>query len=232
MLHNAHKLGAIGAVYKDNKDINGHHRSSQQRWRPQTERDITDRNSRQNDGNRNGNKRQRQIMELVRNRKRNQNQNRNRTLTQESELDSRPRLNWDWVSKREKDVELSDFSSFENHPTPFCYICPRFVYKNKAHKDEEEEREKALHEYKERSRNVTPFDAIPVPPKIQIMASNFPKPIGITNDEDHAFLTELSLIALAQYNADQGSNYDFDGLVKAASVGSYRCSPSSKKPCM
>ncbi|KAK2389065.1 hypothetical protein QL285_062689 [Trifolium repens] len=150
-----------------------------------------------------------------RNRKRNQNQNRNRTLTQESELDSRPRLNWDWVSKREKDVELSDFSGFENHPTPFCYICPRFVYKNKAHKDEEEKREKALHEYKERSCNLTPFDAIPVPPKIQIMASNFPKPIGITNDEDHAFLTELSLIALAQYNADQGSNYDFDGLVKA-----------------
>jgi hypothetical protein len=93
-------------------------------------------------------------LNLKRNRKRNQNQNRNRTLTQESELDSRPRLNWDWVSKREKDVELSDFSSFENHPTPFCYICPRFVYKNKAHKDEEK-REKALHEYKERSRNLT-----------------------------------------------------------------------------
>jgi hypothetical protein len=133
------------------------------------------------------------------------------------------------VSKREKDVELSDFSSFENHPTPFCYICPRFVYKNKAHKDEEEEREKALHEYKERSRNLTVcicfsrslnFASFTLlisvcfctalrcyPPKIQIMASNFPKPIGITNDEDHVFLTELSLIALAQYNADQVPNY-------------------------
>ncbi|WJX33244.1 cathepsin B [Trifolium repens] len=65
MLHSAHKLGAIGAVYKDNKDINGHHRSSQQSWRPQTKRDRTYRNSRQNDGNRNGNKRQRQIVELV-----------------------------------------------------------------------------------------------------------------------------------------------------------------------
>jgi hypothetical protein len=94
-------------------------------------------------------------LNLKKNWTRNQNQNQNQTLTQESELDSRPRLNWDWVSKREKDVELSDFSSFENHPTPFCYICPRFVYKNKAHKDEEEEREKALHEYKERSRNLT-----------------------------------------------------------------------------
>jgi hypothetical protein len=39
------------------------------------------------------------------------------------------------------------------------------------------------------------------------MASNFPTPIGITNDEDRAFHTELSLIALVQYNADQVPNY-------------------------
>ncbi|MCI63398.1 hypothetical protein A2U01_0084655, partial [Trifolium medium] len=44
---------------------------------------------------------------------------------------------------------------------------------------EEEEREKALAEYWELSRDLTSFDAIPVPPKIKIMASNFPTPIDI-----------------------------------------------------
>ncbi|KAK2443076.1 hypothetical protein QL285_014214 [Trifolium repens] len=92
----------------------------------------------------------------------------------ESDSDSESGPNWDWTLKREKDLEISDFSSYDNDPVPFCYVCPRFKYINEAMRRQEEERQKALAQYRDLSRNLTPFDAIPVPPKIKIMASNFP----------------------------------------------------------
>ncbi|KAK2389063.1 hypothetical protein QL285_062688 [Trifolium repens] len=110
---------------------------------------------------------------------------------------------------------MSDFSSYDNDPVPFCYVCPRFSYINEAMRRQEEERQKALAQYRYLSRNLTPFDAIPVPPKIKIMASNFPTPIDITHDKDRTILIELSRIALAQFNADQVEKYQFNELVKA-----------------
>jgi hypothetical protein len=73
----------------------------------------------------------------------------------ESDSDSESGPNWDWTLKREKDLEMSDFSSYDNDPVPFCYVCPRFKYINEAMRRQEEERQKALAQYRDLSRNLT-----------------------------------------------------------------------------
>jgi hypothetical protein len=55
----------------------------------------------------------------------------------ESDSDSESGPNWDWTLKREKDLEMSDFSSYDNDPVPFCYVCPRFSYINEAMRRQE-----------------------------------------------------------------------------------------------
>jgi len=71
----------------------------------------------------------------------------------ESKVVSGP--NWDWELKPLDDLTVSDFSSFEDDIAPFVFSCPRFVYKNKAQREEEAASKRALDEYRERSRNLT-----------------------------------------------------------------------------
>lgn len=62
----------------------------------------------------------------------------------ESKVVLRP--NWDWQLKPLEDLTVSDFSSFEDDIAPFLFSCPRFVYKNKAHREKEAASKRALFE--------------------------------------------------------------------------------------
>ncbi|PNX84641.1 digestive organ expansion factor-like protein [Trifolium pratense] len=124
-----------------------------------------------------------------------------------------------WRSKPIEELMESDFYRYDDDPAPYHFFCPRFEYKNKAQKKLDGETEKAVAEYVERTRNLSPFDAIPVPPKANKFGNNWAKPTDITNHELHTRLIHLSNLALAKYNArnDQGARYVFEKLVKATS---------------
>ncbi|XP_058753950.1 uncharacterized protein LOC131627134 isoform X1 [Vicia villosa] len=112
----------------------------------------------------------------------------------ESEWEPEP-----WSLKRIEDLVESDFYMYNDDSNPYLFSCSRFEYKNKAQIKKEEQVEKAVAEYEERSRNLTPFDAIPVPPLANIFGNNWPKPITITDDV-RPLLIHLSNLALEIYN--------------------------------
>ncbi|KAI5406513.1 hypothetical protein KIW84_053015 [Lathyrus oleraceus] len=123
---------------------------------------------------------------------------------------------WDYTTKPYEDLVYEDFSSrFDNNPIPFRFRCSRFYYRNKAQIKKDDEEAKAVAEYLRDSANISPFDAIPVPPLANVSANNFPKPITTMNDDARTCLTELSKLSLKTYNNDQGSDYQFHNLVKA-----------------
>ncbi|XP_058753951.1 uncharacterized protein LOC131627134 isoform X2 [Vicia villosa] len=130
----------------------------------------------------------------------------------ESEWEPEP-----WSLKRIEDLVESDFYMYNDDSNPYLFSCSRFEYKNKAQIKKEEQVEKAVAEYEERSRNLTPFDAIPVPPLANIFGNNWPKPITITDDV-RPLLIHLSNLALEIYNqGTANANYVFNEIVKATS---------------
>lgn len=111
-----------------------------------------------------------------------------------------------------EDVELKDFSIYDDDVEPFVIKCDRFEYKNKAQIKLDEEIEAAMAEYDKRRRNLSPFDAI-APPAIAGLAGGI-RPIDIT--KNRTLLTCLSKLALDDYNhKNQDSNYEFVDLVKS-----------------
>lgn len=113
-----------------------------------------------------------------------------------------------WECKRMEDLEESDFSIYDDYSEPYMFACKRFVYKNKA----TIEQEKAIAEYEERSRNLSPYDAIAPPPNSRLCGGV--RPFLITDDL-RPRLINLCTLALEKYNADnQGANFVFDDLVK------------------
>jgi len=103
-----------------------------------------------------------------------------------SELQSEMKLEPKW--KPIEDVELKDFSIYDDDVEPFVIKCDRFEYKNKARIKLEEEIEAAVAEYDKRRRNLSPFDAI-APPAIAGLAGGI-RPINIT--ENRPLLPRLS----------------------------------------
>ncbi|XP_004502198.1 uncharacterized protein [Cicer arietinum] len=134
----------------------------------------------------------------------------------ESEPELDPRSDWELIPIEK--LTVNDLASrYDDDPSPFCFGCPQFVYKNKALLKREEDSEKALAEYLELSCDVSPFDAIPIPPLAiaDRCGCNFPAPVELT--EECGLLTDLSNLALEKFNAkNKGSNFVFDELVKAA----------------
>jgi len=62
---------------------------------------------------------------------------------------------YEWESKRVEDLEMSDFSMYDDDIEPFMFICKRFIYKNKAQIQKDKEIEVAMAEYDECSRNLS-----------------------------------------------------------------------------
>ncbi|CAL5203560.1 unnamed protein product [Lathyrus oleraceus] len=75
---------------------------------------------------------------------------------------------------------------------------------------ESDDEEKAYAEYRERSRDLTPFDAIEPPP---YMCGGI-SPLHITN-EVRRNLTPLCELALDKYNTEQGTNFVFVDILKS-----------------
>ncbi|CAK8567049.1 unnamed protein product [Lathyrus sativus] len=123
---------------------------------------------------------------------------------------------WGWESIPLEDLTVSDLSSrFEDDPYAFAYSCPKFSYENKAAKKLREDGKKALADYRERSRNISPFDVTDVPSFGIICGTNFPRPVTITDDRRPQFVY-LSELALDKYNRDnQVLNYEFQHVIKA-----------------
>ncbi|KAI5406547.1 hypothetical protein KIW84_053038 [Lathyrus oleraceus] len=122
----------------------------------------------------------------------------------DSETEREYKKAWDrefgWQSIPLEDLEASDLSSrFEDHPDPFFYICPKFTYSNKAKIKQGEDSKKALADYRERSRNISPFDVTDFPSFGNICGNNFPRPVTITDDRRPHFM-HLSKLALDNYN--------------------------------
>ncbi|XP_058754477.1 uncharacterized protein LOC131627654 [Vicia villosa] len=131
--------------------------------------------------------------------------------SEEDESGSETESDLGWESKPVEYLK----EKYEDDPCPCYFSCDRFVYKNKAMIKQEEDSEKAVNEYWESSRNISPYDAIPVPPLANLRFSNFPRPITITEGWRPRFI-HLSKLALESYNYDnQGLNYEFEDIVKA-----------------
>ncbi|XP_058781660.1 uncharacterized protein LOC131655878 [Vicia villosa] len=112
-----------------------------------------------------------------------------------------------WQSIPLEDLKVSDLSSrFEDDPHPFSYICPKFTYLNKAKRQQEEDSKKALADYRESSRNISPYDVTDVPSFGNICGNNFPRPVTITEDRRPHFI-HLSKLALDKYNHDNERGY-------------------------
>ncbi|XP_058768931.1 uncharacterized protein LOC131642729 isoform X1 [Vicia villosa] len=117
----------------------------------------------------------------------------------------KPRVIYDWELKRPEDLVASDFSMYEDDPKPFTMCSGRFEYKNKAWIEREKKIEVAMADYRERSRNLSIFDAI-APPKIAGLCGGvIPLPI---DDDCRLNVTPLCNAALDNYNNEnQGSNF-------------------------
>jgi hypothetical protein len=143
---------------------------------------------------------------------------REKLLEPESDSDSDsefpPEL--EWVSKPIEYLK----EKYDNDPTPQLFQCSRFVYKNKAQEKHEQDVENAVIEYLKIARNLSPYDAIPIPPLAleNQRGHNWPRPVYIGNDKTLKKLIDLSKIALDYYNNhNQGAEkYVFVGFVKAA----------------
>ncbi|XP_004502168.1 uncharacterized protein [Cicer arietinum] len=135
----------------------------------------------------------------------------------ESEPELDPRADWELIPIEK--LTVNDLASrYEDDPSLFSFGCPQFVYKNKAFLKREEDIKKARAEYYKLARGVSPFDAIPIPPLAfaDRCGCNLPSPVELTEQRRH-LLTHLSNLALEMFNAkNQGSNFVFDELVKAA----------------
>ncbi|XP_004510883.1 uncharacterized protein [Cicer arietinum] len=128
-----------------------------------------------------------------------------------SNSDSESESDWDWTRIPVEDLKESDFRRrYEDDPKAFAFVCPRFQYKNKAQIN----LEKDIEEYKRLSRNLSPYDAIPLPLNSGLCGNTKARPTSLTYHRP--LLTHLSKLALDMYNADnQGANFEFDDLVKA-----------------
>ncbi|XP_058755605.1 uncharacterized protein LOC131628806 [Vicia villosa] len=142
-------------------------------------------------------------------------------LESKPESDSEPEpeyIDWDYRTIPYEELVYEDFAKrFDDFPRPYFFSCSRFIYMNKAQKKQNEEEEKAVADYLRESANISPFDAIPVPPLANRRANNYPKPMtsyDYRGDRTNR-LIELSKLSLEKYNDDQGSNYQFHNFVKA-----------------
>ncbi|XP_058778748.1 uncharacterized protein LOC131652806 [Vicia villosa] len=143
----------------------------------------------------------------------------------ESEIDSETEREFEkerdrvfgWQSIPLEDLEVSDLSSrYEDHPYPFSFGCPKFTYVNKAMRKQEEDGKKALADYRESSRNISPYDVTDVPSFGNICGNNFPRPVTIADDHRRPHFIHLSKLALAEYNHDnQAIKYEFEDVIKA-----------------
>ncbi|GAU51471.1 hypothetical protein TSUD_331030 [Trifolium subterraneum] len=119
---------------------------------------------------------------------------------------------YDWESKPAEDLKESDFSMFDDDPEPFMFQRDHFMYQNKAFIKEQQEIRVAMAEYRKLSRNLSRFDAIPLPEKKDLSAKVVP--LDIT-DELRLDLTPLCELALNKYNVEhEGSNFAFLNIVK------------------
>ncbi|XP_058755613.1 uncharacterized protein LOC131628816 [Vicia villosa] len=140
----------------------------------------------------------------------------------ESELESasdsepEPFPKWDYRTKPFKDLVYEDFSSrYDDHPQPYIFGCARFVYRNKAQIKIDEEEAKALADYLRDSANISPFDAIPVPPLANKCGNNFPRPITTTMTDDcRALLIQLSKLALTKFNDENNQVINYLTTIK------------------
>ncbi|XP_058781675.1 uncharacterized protein LOC131655893 [Vicia villosa] len=103
---------------------------------------------------------------------------------------------------------------YDDDPCPRYFACKNFSYRNKAMLKKEEDSKKAVAEYLDKSRHLSPFDAIPIPPMANVCGNNFPGPIPLTENYRPHFI-QLSKLALDYYNHhNQGLNYVFEDIVK------------------
>ncbi|KAI5406566.1 uncharacterized protein LOC127083267 [Lathyrus oleraceus] len=116
-------------------------------------------------------------------------------------------------SKQLKALKMSDFSMYDDDPKPFMFMGRDFVYKNKAQIKLDEEIKVAMDDYRERSRNLSNFDAISRP-KISDRCGGGPGPLPITEDV-RLRLTPLCKFALDKYNADKDTHFVFANIVKS-----------------
>jgi hypothetical protein len=61
------------------------------------------------------------------------------------------KLEWDWKSHTLEEVK----EMYENEPYPYFCACTRFVFKNRAQREQEEAHQKALAEYLHMSRGIS-----------------------------------------------------------------------------
>ncbi|CAK8567044.1 unnamed protein product [Lathyrus sativus] len=119
-------------------------------------------------------------------------------------------LNWE-----SKPIEYMQ-EKFDDDPFLRLFSCKNYCYKNKAMIKKEEDSKKAVAEYLDRSRHLSPFDAIPIPPLANVCDNNFPRPIPLTeNDRPHFIqLSNLALDYYNQHNQGLGLLYVFEDIVK------------------
>lgn len=126
-----------------------------------------------------------------------QNSNQDRCEEMKSNSDSESESDWDWTRIPVEDLKESDFRRrYEDDPKAFAFVCPRFQYKNKAQIN----LEKDIEEYKRLSRNLSPYDAIPLPLNSGLCGNTKARPTSLTYHRP--LLTHLSKLALDMYNAD------------------------------
>ncbi|WJX33236.1 hypothetical protein P8452_21458 [Trifolium repens] len=100
----------------------------------------------------------------------------------------------------------------EDDPEPFMYMRDRFTYMNKAFIKQAEEIQVAMADYRERSRNLTPFDAIPLPKISHALDGIVPLDM---DDNLRIKLTPLCELALNKYSADnQGAKFELANIDK------------------
>ncbi|AES71816.1 hypothetical protein MtrunA17_Chr3g0120981 [Medicago truncatula] len=127
-------------------------------------------------------------------------------------LQPKRREKYEWELKRFEDLEISDFSMYDDDIKPFMFMCGRFTYKNKAQIQQDKEIRIARAKHKKLSRNLSPFDAITPPKNANLHFSAIP--ISLTDDL-RLRLTSLCKFALDKYNAEnQGANFVFADIVK------------------
>jgi hypothetical protein len=79
--------------------------------------------------------------------------------------------------------------------------------------DSDEAREEADKVYREKKRGLSPYDAIPRPPKSQLCSRNFVRLLVIT-EHYVPVLQRLSKLALDHYEKVSGASFEFHGIVK------------------
>ncbi|CAK8567041.1 unnamed protein product [Lathyrus sativus] len=117
-------------------------------------------------------------------------------------------LNWE-----SKPIEYLQ-EKFDDDPFFCVFSCKNYCYKNKAMIKKEEDSKKAVTEYLDKSPNLSPFNAIPIPCLANVCDNNFPRPISLREYNRPHFI-QLCKLALDYYNHhNQGLNYMFEDIVK------------------